>query len=53
MKKIRRDLMLNEYSKELVDSVIKPLTRNRPSSDTIYQSTVVIPYVKGISKKFR
>jgi hypothetical protein len=26
---------------------------NRPSSDTIYQDTVIIPYVKGVSEKFR
>jgi hypothetical protein len=32
---------------------MKPSTRSRPSSDTIYQGTVIIPYVKGISKKFR
>jgi hypothetical protein len=30
-----------------------PSARNRPSSDTVYQGTVVIPYVKGISEKFR
>jgi hypothetical protein len=50
--KIRHDLIFNEYPEGLVDSVLKPLTSNRPSSDTVYQGTV-IPYVKGISKKFR
>jgi hypothetical protein len=45
--------MLNEHPKEFVDSVMKPSARNHPSSDTVYQSTVVIPYVKGISEKFR
>jgi hypothetical protein len=29
------------------------MTRNRPSSDTVYQGTVVIAYVKGTSEKFR
>jgi hypothetical protein len=32
---------------------MKPTTRNRPSSDTKYQGTVIIPYVKDTSKKFR
>jgi hypothetical protein len=31
---------------------MKPLRSNCPSPDTIYQGTV-IPYVKGISEKFR
>jgi hypothetical protein len=26
---------------------------NRPSSDTIYQGIVIVPYVKDISEKFR
>jgi hypothetical protein len=45
--------MLSEYPKEFVDSVMKPSARNRPSTDTVYQGTVVIPYVRDISKKFR
>jgi hypothetical protein len=45
--------MLNEYPKEVVDSVMKPSANNCPSSDTEYQGTVVIPYVKGTSEKFR
>jgi hypothetical protein len=45
--------MLSEYPKEFVDTVLKPPTRNRPSSDRTYQGTVVIPYVKGIAEKFR
>jgi hypothetical protein len=53
IKNIRQDLMLNEYPKEFVESVMKPLATNRPSSDTIYQGTVIIPYVKGTSEKFR
>jgi hypothetical protein len=48
IKTIRHDLMLSEYPEEFVDS-----TRNRPSPDTVYQGTVVIPYAKGISEKFR
>jgi predicted GIY-YIG superfamily endonuclease len=45
--------MLNEYPKEFTDSVMKSLTRNCPSSDTLYEGTVIIPYVKGTSEKFR
>jgi hypothetical protein len=44
--------MLNQYPKEYVDSVIQPKARNRRSPDTVYQGTVVIPYVKGNSEKF-
>jgi hypothetical protein len=44
--------MLNEYPKEFVDSIMQPSTTNCPS-DIIYQGTVIIPYVKGISEKFR
>jgi hypothetical protein len=36
IKNIRHDLMLNEYPKEYVDSVMKPSARNRPSPDTVY-----------------
>jgi hypothetical protein len=53
IKNIRHDLMLNAYPKEFVDSVMKPLRSNRPSSDTTCQETLIIPYVKGISDKFR
>jgi hypothetical protein len=45
--------MLYEYPQEFVDSIMKLSRSNRPSSDTIYQGSVIIPYVKGISKKFR
>jgi hypothetical protein len=43
IKNIRHDLMLNEYPKLFADSVMKPLARNHPSSDTVYQCTVIIP----------
>jgi hypothetical protein len=45
--------MLNENPQEFFDSIIKPSTRNCPSLDTIYQGTVIIPYVKGFSEKVR
>jgi hypothetical protein len=32
---------------------MKPRRSNRPSSDTVYQSMVIIPYVRGISGKIR
>jgi hypothetical protein len=53
IKNIRHDLMLNEYPKELFDSVIKPSERNGPSSDKIHQDTVVILYIKATSEKYR
>jgi hypothetical protein len=53
IKNISHDLMLNEYPQEFADSVMKPSRSNRPSSDTIYHDTVIVPYVKGISEKFR
>jgi hypothetical protein len=45
--------MLNKYPQEFSDSVMKLSGNNCPSSDTMYQGTVIITYVKGISKKFR
>jgi hypothetical protein len=45
--------MLSEYPKEFFDFVMKPSKSNHHSSDTIYQDTVIISYVKGISEKFR
>jgi hypothetical protein len=52
IRNMRHDLMLSEYPKESVDSVMKPATRNRSSSDKIYQGSIIIPYVKGTSEKF-
>jgi hypothetical protein len=51
IKNKRHDLMLNEYSQEFVESIIKSSRSNCPS-DTAYQGTV-IPYIKDISKKSR
>jgi hypothetical protein len=53
IKNIRHDLMLNGYPKEFIDSVMKPSTRNHPSSETKYRGTVIVLYVKGTSKKFK
>jgi hypothetical protein len=53
IKNIIHDLILNEYPQEFIDSITKLERSNRPSSDTIYQSTVIIPYVRGISENFR
>jgi hypothetical protein len=54
IKNITHDLILNKYPQEFVDSIMKPARSNCPSSDTIYHSMVIIiPYVKGISEKFR
>jgi hypothetical protein len=46
----RMRILHNEYPQEFVDSIMKPGRSNHPSSDTIYQSMVIIPYVRGISK---
>jgi hypothetical protein len=50
---IKHDLMRNEYPQEFVDSIMKLSRIDRPSSDMIYQGTVIVPYVKGIIEKFR
>jgi hypothetical protein len=42
IKNSRHAQMLNVYPKEFVNSVMKSLRSNRPSSDTIYQGTVKI-----------
>jgi hypothetical protein len=41
IKNIGHDVMLNEYPKEFVDSVMKPSKSSHPSSDTIYQGTIL------------
>jgi predicted GIY-YIG superfamily endonuclease len=45
--------MLYEYPQEFIDSIMKLSRSSGPFSDTIYQGTFIIPYDKGISKKFR
>jgi hypothetical protein len=40
-------------TQRFTDFVIKPGNGNRPSSGKTDHSTVVIPYLKGISEKFR
>jgi hypothetical protein len=48
------DLMLNEYPQQSITSIVKKPPRcNNHSSETIYQGTVIIPYVKGISEKVK
>jgi hypothetical protein len=48
---IRHDLILKDYPEEFIDSIMKPSRSNRPSSDTLYQEMVIIPYVKGVSPR--
>jgi hypothetical protein len=43
---MRHDLMLNEYLKEFVDSVMKLSRSSRPSSGKIHQGTIRILYVR-------
>jgi hypothetical protein len=52
IKNIRYDLMLNEYLQEFFDFIMKPLRSNHPS-DTTHQGMIIIPYVRGLSEKFR
>jgi hypothetical protein len=52
IKYIRHDLMLNEYPQEFVGLIMKP-SKSSHRSNTVCQGMVIIPYVKGISEKFR
>jgi hypothetical protein len=47
IKNISHDLRVNDYSQEFVHSVIKSSTRNRPSSDKIYQGIVLRVYQRN------
>jgi hypothetical protein len=51
VKKMKYDLILNEYPQEFVDSIMKPSRINHPFSYTIYQGTAIIPFIQGISDK--
>jgi hypothetical protein len=52
IKKIRHDQMLNEYPQEFVGSIMKLSRSSSPSSDTIFQGTIIIPRVNVMSEKF-
>jgi hypothetical protein len=45
--------MLIEYPQEFITSILKPLRSSHHSSETTYQSIVIISHVKGISEKFK
>jgi hypothetical protein len=49
---MRHDVVLNECTQEIIESIMKPSRSNHPSSDTAYQG-IVIPCVKGIFEKLR
>jgi hypothetical protein len=53
IKNTKHDLVLNEYPQEFTDSIMKPGRRDGASLDRLYHSTILIPYIKVISKKFR
>jgi hypothetical protein len=54
VKKIKHELVLSGYPSVSVDSIINgPTTRSRPDTDITPLGTVVIPYIKGVSEKFR
>jgi uncharacterized protein (UPF0335 family) len=52
IKTIKQDLMLNGYLQHFIDSVIKSRRNKHPSTDRIPHTTVINPYVRGISEKF-
>jgi hypothetical protein len=49
---IRYDVMPSAYPQEFITSILKPSRSSHHSSEKPYQGTV-IPYVKGISEKFK
>jgi hypothetical protein len=52
--KIGQDLAMNGYPQHLIDSVLKRTgVKSQQEIDEICLSTVVIPYVKDASEKFR
>jgi uncharacterized protein (UPF0335 family) len=53
VKIIKHDLTLNGYPQRVIDSVMKSRKNNNPSTGKVPQSTGEIPYVRGISEKFR
>jgi uncharacterized protein (UPF0335 family) len=53
VKFIKHDLILNGYPQRLMDSIMKSRKNKNPSTDKVPHSTVVIPYIRGISEKFR
>jgi hypothetical protein len=51
---IRQDLALNGYPQHLIDSVLNRLeVKSQQATDGACLSTVLIPYMKGISEEFR
>jgi hypothetical protein len=54
IKKIQYDLMLSEYPKEFITSIMKkPSRSNDKASEIPYQDTVIILYIKGIPEKLK
>jgi hypothetical protein len=51
-KNIKQDLMLNEYPQHFIDSIVKPSRSNCTLGGT-YHGMVLIPYVWGVSEKFK
>jgi hypothetical protein len=51
IKTIKHDMNLKGYLQHFINSIIKSGKNNQPSSDRIPHSSVVIPYVRGISEK--
>jgi hypothetical protein len=50
---LRRDLQLNGYPQGFIDSVINAKGSSRLNEEQKPLGSVYIPYVKGVSEKFR
>jgi hypothetical protein len=50
---LRHDLQLNGYPQGFIDSVINPKGSSRPKTEDKPLGSVYIPYVKGVSEKFK
>lgn len=53
IKTIKQDLILTGYLQDFINSTIKSGRNNRPSTDSIPHSSVVVPYIKSTSEKFQ
>jgi hypothetical protein len=50
---LKRDLQLNDYPQGFIDSVINSKGSSHPNTEENPLGSVYIPYVKGVSEKFK
>jgi hypothetical protein len=50
---LRRDFQLNGYPQSVIDSAIKSKSSSRLNKEEMPLGSVYIPYVKGVSEKFK